>query len=40
MKIKKYDRQKGVASMKESPASAVFGAGGGSSADKIGRAHV
>lgn len=33
MKIKKYDRQKGVASMKESPVSAVFGAGGGSSAD-------
>ena len=33
MKIKKYDRQKGVPSMKESPVSAVFGAGGGSSAD-------
>ena len=33
MKIKKYDRQKGVASMKESHVSAVFGAGGGSSAD-------
>ena len=33
MKIKKYDRQKGVSSMKESPVSAVFGAGGGSSAD-------
>ena len=33
MKIKKYDRQKGVASMKESPVSAVFGAVGGSSAD-------
>ena len=33
MKIKKYDRQKGVARMKESPVSAVFGAGGGSSAD-------
>ena len=33
MKIKKYDRQKGVASMKESPVSAPFGAGGGSSAD-------
>ena len=33
MKIKKYDRQKGVSSMKESPVSAVFGSGGGSSAD-------
>lgn len=33
MKIKKYDRQKGVAIMKESPVSAVFGSGGGSSAD-------
>lgn len=33
MKIKKYDRQKGVASMKESPGPSVFGAGGGSSAD-------
>ena len=33
MKIKKYDRQKGVSSMKASPVSAVFGAGGGSSAD-------
>ena len=33
MKIKKYDRQKGVATMKESPVSAVFGAGVGSSAD-------
>ena len=33
MKIKKYDRQKGVSSMKESPVPAVFGAGGGSSAD-------
>ena len=33
MKIKKYDRQKGVSTMKESPVSAVFGAGGGSSAD-------
>lgn len=33
MKIKKYDRQKGVSSMKESPVSAVFGAGGVSSAD-------
>lgn len=33
MKIKKYDRQKGVASTKESPVSAVFGAGGGSSED-------
>ena len=33
MKIKKYDRQKGVSSMKESPVSAVLGAGGGSSAD-------
>ena len=33
MKIKKYDRQKGVSSTKESPVSAVFGAGGGSSAD-------
>ena len=33
MKIKKYDRQKGVASMKASPVSAVFDAGGGSSAD-------
>lgn len=33
MKIKKYDRQKGVPSMKVSPVSAVFGAGGGSSAD-------
>ena len=33
MKIKKYDRQKGVASTKESPVSAVFGAGCGSSAD-------
>ena len=33
MKIKKYDRQKGVASMKASPVSAVFGAGGGSLED-------
>lgn len=33
MKIKKYDRQKGVSSTKESPVSAVFGAGGGSSSD-------
>ena len=33
MKIKKYDRQKGVPSMKESPVSAVFGAVGGSSSD-------
>lgn len=33
MKIKKYDRQKGVSSMKESPVSAVLGTGGGSSAD-------
>lgn len=33
MKIKKYDRQKGVSSMRESPVSAVFVAGGGSSAD-------
>lgn len=33
MKIKKYDRQKGVSSMKESPVSAVFGAGGVSSSD-------
>ena len=33
MKIKKYDRQKGVPSMTDSPVSAVFGAGGGSSAD-------
>ena len=33
MKIAKYDRQKGVATMKESPVSAVFGAGGASSAD-------
>ena len=33
MKIKKYDRQKGVASVKASPVSAVFASGGGSSAD-------
>ena len=33
MKIKKYDRQKGVAGIKASPVSAVFVAGGGSSAD-------